>query len=174
MVVTLGTAYADAHECFTGQGGQFIHDQFPMHLNVPLVVFVDAVSQISGSNKNIWIMRRHFISRQLLLDKGIIWFVFVDGIDDIITVGPGMRPEGILTVTIRLSPTGDIQPMLPPSFTVMRTVQEFFDEVLPGLWIRIMTESLNSSGGWRKADEIIINPSNKLAALGLRAWMQSF
>ena len=58
------------------------------------------------------------VADDLFLDEPVVGRVLIEGTDDVITVGPGVRPLGVHLEPVRVGIPDDIEPVLAPSFSV--------------------------------------------------------
>ena len=66
---------------------------------------------------------RQFIAGQLLDDEFVVRFVFIKRPNDIVAVPPVVRAFVIVGVSACVGIADDVQPMLSPTLTVLRTRQ---------------------------------------------------
>ena len=71
----------------------------------------------------------HFITGQLLSDELVIRFVRIEGVDHIVSKPPCIRVMAVVLEALRFRKPHNIQPMLPPAFTVSRTGQQFMNQI---------------------------------------------
>ena len=62
------------------------------------------------------------IASDLFLHETRVRFVIVEGMDDIVTVGPGVGTGEVVIVAVGIGVVGHIQPMTRPVLAVARTV----------------------------------------------------
>ena len=77
MIVTLGATNSESEERFGRHVCHLVHDEFPLHPSVTLVVLVDAKSQKCSRDQNFGIIGRQFVARELFTNKLIVGLVLV-------------------------------------------------------------------------------------------------
>ena len=81
-----------------------------------------------GDEKSRGRVLAHGITGDLLLDEPVIGRVVVEGADDIVAVGPGVRALGVHFKAVCVGITHNIQPVLRPAFAIARTGEEALDD----------------------------------------------
>ena len=77
------------------------------------------------------------VAGELFLDEAGVGAVFVEGADDVVAVGPGVRAGLIFVVAVGFAEVDDVEPMAGPAFAVAGAGEELVDEGLVG-----------GAGGW--------------------------
>ena len=72
------------------------------------------------------------VTGELPLDELVVRQVAVQCLDDRIPVSVGIRAIVVGRITMALSEASDVQPVSPPSFTVVRIFEQLLDQLLPG------------------------------------------
>ena len=94
---------------------------------------------------------RDLIARQLFEEEPVVGLVVIEGPDHVVAIAPGIRPGGVVFVTVGVRIPHHIQPMLAPALAVMRALQEPFHYVLPGAGRPVVHKGHHLGGGGRQA-----------------------
>src|SRR4030095_550226 len=117
VIVTPGTAVAEAEENLAGVVCNVVENEVPLTANVALIVFVDRVAEITGGDEHLGILWIDFVAGELLSHELIVRHVIVQRPDDPIAIRPRGGAIGILIVAVALGVADEIEPVLRPALT---------------------------------------------------------
>ncbi len=132
VVVALRALHAHAHEHIRCDAGDLVQDVLPLGLRITLVVLVDGVAEKCGADGDFRVLRVQLVARDLLAHELVVGFVAVEGLDDVVAVGPGIRTIGVEAVALGLGIAGEVQPVLRPALAVARGGEQLINEALVG------------------------------------------
>ena len=75
----------------------------PLCNHIPLVVFINPVTQETGGDETVGAGELQLIARKLLQDEAIVRFVCIHRANDIIPISPRFWTKSVLLVTVRLA-----------------------------------------------------------------------
>ena len=108
----------------------------------------------------------------LFLGKSGKRFVRIEGVDDVIPVGPGIRPDPVLVVSMGLRVVNRVQPVSGPAFTVSGRGQQPIHDGLIGVRRCVGQEARHLlRGGWQ-ADQVEKDAPQQGPLVRGRAWME--
>src|SRR5262245_61494282 len=90
-------------------------------------------AQESGGDQRLFAFPRNLIPGDLLAQKNVVRFVFIESANDIVPVHPGTRPFDVLFETIRVGIACHVQPVPAPALAVMRRGEQLIDQARPGV-----------------------------------------
>lgn len=77
----------------------------------------------------------HFVASELFFDKQVEGFIGVERADDVIAIVVGPWANGIgVSVAVAVGVSGEIEPMAPPVFAVVRGGEVALDHAREGVW----------------------------------------
>ena len=127
-----------------------------------------AGSEKAGGDNCIPVIRPKGITGDLFLQEPVIRLVGIEGLDDVVAVGPGVGAQFIARKAVRVGVVGDIQPVPGESLAVVGRGQKCIDQIFVGLGIRAVDKRLHRLWLGRQAKQIKIQAANKGAAIRLR------
>ena len=107
------------------------------------------------------------VTSNLLLDELVIGLVFIEGLNDVVAIAPGMRVEDVGLLATGFGISGDIQPMTAPAFAKAGRVQILIDDALHGIRRGVCEKGGNLIGCWRQAGEVEGKATDQGAAVGI-------
>ena len=173
VVVAAGAAHAQPHEHLAGIVGHVGEDDLVLAARVALVVLVDRIAQVRRGHQHLRILRIDLVAGELLAHELVVRLVGVQALDDVVAVGPGVRPQCVLVVAVALGVAHQVEPVLRPALAVARTGQQGVHQLLVGLRIGILDEGLGLLAGRRQAVQVEVQPANQLAPVRLRRRRQA-
>ena len=191
VVVTAGAAQREPHECRGGGvdpvGQDFIELPAGVHLGFarlrhqpvepcahpglqrPQLLHRDGVAPFQ-----IQVVGPEFVCRDLLLKEAVEGLVFVEGLDDVVPVAPGMGKEGIGFKSGRVGVANHVQPVPSPAFPVVGRGQQFVHHRLEGPGRVVLEEAFHLFRRGGKADQVEVGAPNQRALVGGRGRGQAF
>ena len=115
-----------------------------------------------------------FVACELLFNKLVIRFVFIECLDHVIAVTPGVFEIVIVFITGAIGKAGHIQPHARPAFSVVRRIEKLVDQVLISPGRLVIDESVNLGRCRQDSDQIKICPANESIAVRHGRRRQSF
>ena len=82
-------------------------------------MIVWTVDEQCGGDHSVPCRRSQHVPGNLLPHKLIVGLVLVEAANDVITIGPGMRPRRILFESFAFTETDDVVPVLRPALPVV-------------------------------------------------------
>src|SRR5262249_17886352 len=121
---------------------------------------------------------RHFdaelVAGNLLLNEPIVWLVFVECVNDIVAVGPGVRPGLIRFESVALGKPDNVEPVTRPALAEVRARQITLDQLLVSERIRVAYERFCFLGRRRQAKQVEFQAANERRAICLGRRRQVF
>lgn len=105
--------------------------------------------------------------------KSVPWQIAVEGADDVVAISPDERLGTITFVAVGFGVSNQIQPVPGPVFSVVRGVQELFDECGPVLLSGAGGECFDLLRLGRQAGDIIGRPADQMPRVCGRVGCQS-
>ena len=113
------------------------------------------------------------VAGDLLLHEPGVGLVVVERADDVVAVGPGVRPRLVLVVAVRVAVVDDVEPVPRPALAVVRRREQPVDQLLVGVGVAVRDERVDLLRRRRQADQVEVQPADQRAAIRLRRRRQS-
>ena len=162
MVVALGAGHGQT-EKGGGRGVGPIHDLFDPELllvDSPLGVR-ERVAVKPGRHALFRSGIRQQIPGHLLDDESIVGEVPIDGLDDPLTVTPGVGAGTILLESVAVGVASQVQPVTRPALPEMRRGEQLPDQTLVGVGKRAVHERLHLGGSGRESQQVQVQPADQ-------------
>ena len=174
VVVALGAVDRDARERADRVGHHVVAVEVAGDLAVGLglrhLAVADQVPRSGGDEADCLLavgrIGKEHVTGDLLLDEPGIGLVGVERADDVIAIGPGIRPRLVLVVAVGVAVVDDVEPVPGPAFAVAGRGQQPVDEFLVGRGIGIGDEGIHFFGRRRQARQVEREPADERAAVG--------
>ena len=103
-------------------------------------------SEEAGGHNRIPVVRPKGITGDLFLQEPVVRLVGIEGLDDVVTVRPGVGAQLVALKAVRVGVVGNIQPVPGESFAVVGRGQKFIDQIFVGIGIRVFDKRLHHPG----------------------------
>ena len=122
--------------------------------------------QQSEGGGQLGVIGEESISCDLLLDKTGIGFVGVEGLDDVVAVGPSILARAVLVVAVCLREVNQIEPVPRPALAVLGRLQQPVEQLFIGERIGIAGERFDLLGrGWQP-DQVEVDSADQCSTVG--------
>ena len=142
MIVATRTGNRKTQKCRASRRDKVIH-----FIGTRPGVVLDNVfrpsRQVARSNKRSWVAGSQLIPGKLMLKKCVVRHVLIEGIDDPVTIPPGIRPVFISFKAAGVRVADDVQPVPSPALAVLRAGEKAIDNLWPGIWSAVLFECLH-------------------------------
>ncbi len=101
---------------------------------------------IPRATVSLRLVGKEHVAGDLLLDESGVRLVVVERLDQVIAVGPGVAPDAVLVVAVRLGEVDQVHPVPRPALAVMRAGQQAIDQPLVGVGGVVDKKARTSSG----------------------------
>ena len=166
MRVALGTTYGHPHPNRPRCRDPVNHRVKPIFERIDTTFFVQhGVAMKSSCNFLIFSRIGKHISGQLLYRKLVKWHVFINRLDDPITVRPN-RSGTIFFITICVCVSSQIKPNSCPTFTIRIRLKQLIDNFLIRIGRLILHERVSLIRGRRQANQIKIHSTDQRVLIG--------
>ena len=118
-----------------------------------------------GDEKARRLIHAQRITSDLLADELIVRQIGIEGTDDVVAVGPGVRALGVHFKTMRVRVAHHVQPVLRPALAVARRVQQRIHDALEGIAASVFGKSQCLLRCRRQPREIERNPAQPRYAI---------
>ena len=108
------------------------------------------------------------VGGHLLLDEPGERPVLVEGLDEVIAVGPGISPDAVLVVAMGLGEMDQVHPVPGPALAVMGAGQQAIDQPLVGIGRAVGEEGRDLLGSRRQAEQVERQAANQGPPVGFR------
>ena len=112
----------------------------------------------TGGDDRLRIVGEKNVAGDLLTDEAGIRLVGVEGADQVIAIGPGVGPEAVLIMAVRVGIVGDVEPMAGPAFAVARRGEQAVHQPLVGVGRWIVEERIEFRRRRRQAGQVDADP----------------
>ena len=160
VVMASSTSHGQSHEC-TGRCADHI-----VQFVGPLLsgqAGIGALHAVVGTRhqKAGRFVDPHAITSKLFKQEFVEGFVFVDGSNDIVAIGPGIGAWLIRFKSIAFGKFDDIQPMPTPALAEMGRREQSVDQSFAGVGTRIVQELPKLVGRGGKTEQIECRPADE-------------
>ena len=103
-------------------------------------------------------------------DEAIVWQVSVEGADDVVAIGVGVR-VGVVAIedrALRVGVARDVEPVAAPAFTIARRGEQLLDDFFKGIGRSVRFEGFDFVERGRQTGEIEIGAANQGSFVGGR------
>ncbi len=100
------------------------------------------------------VVRRQRVGGKLFAYKLAVGDILVQGVDDVIAVGPRIGAAFVFVVAMGVAVVDDIKPVPRPAFAVARRREEAVDELFIGIGRRVVDKRVDFLGRGGEAVEI--------------------
>ena len=132
----------------------------------------DAVE--AGSNQAVISHLVELVARELLQNELRVRLVGVERLNHVVAIAPGVGIVVIVDMTPAVGVPGNIQPVAPPTLSIMRRGQQSIDQTFERVWRRILDESLDLFGAGQQADQVQVSAADQGVAVGRGSGRQAF
>ena len=112
------------------------------------------------------------VGRHLLVNEAGIGRVAVERVDQVIAIRPGIGPDPILVVPVRLGEMHQVHPVTSPALAIMRTGEQSVDEPFVSVRRLIREELGDFLASGRQAEQIKREPADQGAAVRFGGWLE--
>ena len=105
------------------------------------------------------------IASELFAQEDVVGQIAIEGVDDVVAIAERIRVRVVLVTAVGITVAGNVEPVSPPAFAVMRGGEEFVDDVFEGIRIRIRDEGFHLCWCRWQTDEIEIGAADERAAI---------
>ena len=106
----------------------------------------------------------HEIAGQLFAHELVVGEIAIKGVDDPVAIAPGEWVSVVFVTAVGVAVAGEIEPVAPPAFTVMRGGQQFINDLRPGPGRLIGEEGFHLGRGRRETDQVEVGPAQQDAS----------
>ena len=185
VVVTAGAAQRQPHECrgcrIHPVGQDFVELPAGVHLGLaglrhqpveprphPGLQLPEFLHRDGVAPFQVQVVGPELVGRDLLLKEAVEGLVFVEGLDDVVPIAPGMGEEGIGFEPRRVGVANHVQPVPSPAFPVVGRVQQLVHHRLEGSGRVVLEESIHLLRRGGEADQVEVGAPNQGALAGGR------
>ena len=134
-----------------------------------------ARTEETGGHHREWIVRFNLVAGNLPAHKLVIRHIVVQRLDDKVAVVIGVMPVGVLLEAETVRVTGEVEPVAPPAFAVVRRVEQAIDNALKRrtrIAIGHGKKRLRLLRGRRQADQVKVNTAQQRPVFRRAIWFQ--
>ena len=119
------------------------------------LVIPDAQSIVAGRRQRFASHLVQFVTGQLLTNELIVRLVFVERLDHVVAILPGVGLDAIAFEGIGFGVANQVEPMASPTFAVVRRLQQLIDQRSKALRVGIVDKPGDLFGGRRQTGQVV-------------------
>lgn len=155
----------------------FIHQVHGELAPIPLVVAFATDGEEAGGDDFfcliVLVLKLHQVACELLLEKQVIGFVAIEGLNDVVPVTPGMRVEQIDFLAAALGVAGDVQPVACPALAKAWGIEILIDDTFDGIWGGIRQKGTHLIGRGGEAGQVVGDAADERGSVRIAHGVQS-
>src|SRR5688500_15911962 len=176
MVMAARAAVSKSKEYRSNRVGDVVQDFLAALDRIVHIELVRKVPIEAGGNSSGSVIGIKLVSGQLFLDKAVIWFVLIEGLDDVVAIAPDVRPVYVRPEAFAFGVPGKIEPVARKPLPIGRGGQQPVDYFLIGIRRCIGDELANVFRSGRQSGHVQTRAAKQrdLVSRGIQAQALTF
>lgn len=114
------------------------------------------------------------IAGEVFADELVVWFVLVEGIDDVVAEAPGVGEDEGATAAAGLGKAGDVEPMTAPAFAKFGSREEVVDDGFESGGGGVGEKGFHFTGRGREPKEVVVDTTEEGVLWGVEGGGEVF